>query len=195
MKSCAQIFRFNERRFSTPDDIQEALFAVVEDQKTGNISSDEAREIQYQLTNMLFTSAGEKLNDQLPDSPLTVRGSLNLSALRTSRVTGSARGSQSRSSASLRFRDCVPSWPPDVTIGRADFSSNMRIPPAAALDDMVIDVRQITPSEVALDLRNDRSEEYTVLLNVAPSLQARIIVQIAQRRGMRLRDVGELPIS
>lgn len=82
MKPCAKILKFKNKRFAAVDDVQEALFTLIEDEKAGDISSDEARQIQYQLADMIFTAAGERLKNELPDSPLTVRGRLRLSNTR-----------------------------------------------------------------------------------------------------------------
>jgi hypothetical protein len=45
----------------------------VNDEKAGYVSfDDEAREIRYQLIDLIFTAPGQSLNDQMPDSLLTV---------------------------------------------------------------------------------------------------------------------------
>ncbi len=89
---------------------------------------------------------------------------------------------------------CLTTWPPIVTLGKVDISGRVTIPPVACLDDVVTDARSVSPNTITLDLLNREREEYKISLPLAPSLQAKVLVQIAKQRRISLREVGELRI-
>ena len=92
-------------------------------------------------------------------------------------------------------KECVTIWPPLVTIGKAAIDGQVKVPPLAVLDDVVTDARSVSRRAIAVDLRNREREVYSIILSIAPSLQRRVLNQIAMQPRITLREVGELRIT
>ena len=91
----------------------------------------------------------------------------------------------------MLLRECLSNWPPDITIS----DRNNAFPPRVDLSDLVLNVRNQDFRNLAIKLRHTSYCEYTVIMSLPQALQQKVISEIVYRKGVTLRDVGNLRIS
>jgi hypothetical protein len=86
----------------------------------------------------------------------------------------------------MLIRQLTPSWPPAVTVGTGD---------AANLDDTVVDAQKQAEGRLVLLLHKDDGSVYGLLLVLPDDVLDKAVLAITKRKGITLRDVGELDLS
>jgi hypothetical protein len=84
------------------------------------------------------------------------------------------------------IRRLTPSWPPAVTVGTGE---------PANLDDTVVDAKRQSKGHLVLMLRKGAGSVYGLLLVLPDDLVDKALLAITERKGITLREVGELNIS
>jgi hypothetical protein len=84
------------------------------------------------------------------------------------------------------IRRLTPSWPPAVTVGTGE---------AANLDDAVVGAQKQSEGRLVLMLHKGGGSEYGLLLVLPDDLLDKALRAITERKGITLREVGELDIS
>ena len=86
----------------------------------------------------------------------------------------------------MLIRQLTPSWPPAVTVGTGE---------AANLDDAVVGAEKPSEKHLVLMLRKTTGSVCALLLVLPDNLLDKALLAITQRKGLTLREVGELDIS
>jgi hypothetical protein len=86
----------------------------------------------------------------------------------------------------MLIRQLTPSWPPAVMVGTSD---------AANLDNTVVDAKKQSQGRLVLMLRKGTRSVYGLLLVLPEDLVDNAVLAINERKGITLREVGELDIS
>jgi hypothetical protein len=86
----------------------------------------------------------------------------------------------------MLIRQLTPSWPPAVTVGTGQ---------AANLDDKIVDAKKQSEDHLVLMLHRDTGSVYGLLLVLPGQLVDKALAAITAKKGITLREVGELDIS
>jgi hypothetical protein len=84
------------------------------------------------------------------------------------------------------IRKLTPSWPPAVTVGTGE---------AANLDDTVVGAQKQSEGRLVLMLQKGARSVYGLLLVLPEQLVDKALAAITARKGITLREIGELDIS
>jgi hypothetical protein len=84
------------------------------------------------------------------------------------------------------IRKLTPSWPPAVTVGTGE---------VANLDVTVVDAKKQSKGHLVLLLHKGGGSVYGLLLVLPDDLLDKALRAITERKGITLREVGELDIS
>jgi hypothetical protein len=87
---------------------------------------------------------------------------------------------------SMLIRQLTPSWPPAVIVGAGQ---------AASLEDTVVGAKKQSEGHLVLTLRKGAGSVYGLLLSVPDIHLAKALAAITAKKGITLRQVGELDIS
>jgi hypothetical protein len=85
----------------------------------------------------------------------------------------------------MLIRQVTPSWPPAVRVGTG----------AASLEDTVVGAKKQSEGHVVLMLQKGAGSVYGLLLVLPDILLDKALLGITERKGLTLREVGELDIS
>jgi hypothetical protein len=88
--------------------------------------------------------------------------------------------------AFMLIRQLTPSWPPAVTVGTGK---------PASLEDTVVGAKKQTEDHLVLMLKKGAGSVYGLLLLLPEQLVDKAVAAITARKGITLREVGELDIS
>jgi hypothetical protein len=86
----------------------------------------------------------------------------------------------------MLIRQLTPSWPPAVTVGTGE---------AANLDDTVVGAQKQSDARLVLMLQKGAGSAYGLLLLLPEQLVDKALAAITDKKGITLREVGELDIS
>jgi hypothetical protein len=86
----------------------------------------------------------------------------------------------------MLIRQLTPSWPPAVTVGTGK---------ALSLDDTVVGAQKRSDGHLVLMLHRGSGSVYGLLLVLPDHLLDKALAAITARKGITLREVGELDIS
>jgi hypothetical protein len=86
----------------------------------------------------------------------------------------------------MLIRQLTPSWPPAVTVGTGE---------AANLDDTVVGAQKQSDARLVLMLQKGAGSAYGLLLLLPEQLVDKALATITDKKGITLREVGELDIS
>jgi hypothetical protein len=86
----------------------------------------------------------------------------------------------------MLIRRLTPSWPPAVTVGTGK---------SASLDDTVVGAQKQSEGHLVLMLHKGAGAVYGLLLVLPDNLLDKALAAITARKGITLREVGELDIT
>jgi hypothetical protein len=86
----------------------------------------------------------------------------------------------------MLIRRLTPSWPPAVTVGTGK---------AAGLEDTVVGAKKQAQDRLVLTLRKSTGSVYGLLLVLPDNLLDKALSAITARKGITLREVGEMDIT
>ena len=86
----------------------------------------------------------------------------------------------------MLIRKLTPSWPPAVTVGSGE---------PANLEDTIVGAQKQSEGHLVLMLHKGAGSVYGLLLVLPDHLLDKALLAITERKGITLREVGELDIS